>query len=100
MDLCGVPLPKVTLDGRTLLPIIKSAKTPAHHEVMHWQWQSKWAVRKGDWKLLGRANKAEFLGNLAGAKPEQKNYLKEKPQLAEELKRLHDDWAASVQPSR
>jgi len=96
-ELCGASPPKVTLDGRSLLPIIKSAKAPTHHKVMHWQWQNKWAIRKGAWKLIGRGDKAEFLGNLADTEPEAKNYLKEKKQMAEELKRLHDRWALEVQ---
>jgi arylsulfatase A len=100
LDLCKIPLPKVKLDGRTLLPIINSAHTPTHHKIMHWQWQNKWAVRKGPWKLIGQANQPQFLGNLEDAEPERINYLEEKPELVRALKDLHDQWAAAVQPEK
>jgi len=97
LDLCGVPLPKAKLDGASLLPII-TENAPTHHKVMHWQWYRNWAVREGDWKLLGRQDKATFLGNLADAKPELKNYLKEKPDLVARLHRLHVAWEKDVTP--
>ncbi|MHC4506815.1 MAG: sulfatase-like hydrolase/transferase, partial [Planctomycetota bacterium] len=100
MALCSLPLPEVTLDGRSLLPIIKSADAPTHHKVMHWQWQSKWAVREGPWKLIGRSRKPEFLGSLDDPRPETKNYIKEKPDIAARLKKLHDEWAKDVRPGR
>ncbi|NQT88260.1 hypothetical protein HQ560_15940, partial [bacterium] len=39
-----------------------------------------------------------FLGNLADAKPELKNYLKEKPDLVARLHRLHVAWEKDVTP--
>jgi len=98
LDLCDILLPETTLDGRTLRQIIRSPRTPTHHKVMHWQWQTKWAVRKGPWKLIGRADKPQFLANIEDPQPEHKNYLAEKPELTKTLKRLHDDWALSVKP--
>ncbi|NQT36411.1 MAG: sulfatase-like hydrolase/transferase [Planctomycetes bacterium] len=100
LDLCGVPLPKVTLDGRSLLPIIASARAPTHHKVMHWQWHAAWAVRRGDWKLLGSRDGAKFLGNLAEEMPEVKNHLKEQPEIVAELLALHKEWAEEVTPKR
>ncbi|MHC4742833.1 MAG: sulfatase-like hydrolase/transferase [Planctomycetota bacterium] len=100
LDLCKVPLPKVKLDGQTLLPIIESAEAPTHHTVLHWQWQNKWAVRKDQWKLIGRADKPTFLANLKDPQPEQKNYLREKSEITASLKRLHDDWAHEVKPEQ
>ena len=104
LDLCGVPPPEgVTLDGASLVPIIRQ-NTPSHYEVMHWQWQTKWAVREGDWKLINdarlkRANEGPvFLGNLADEMPEAKNYAEEKPELVEHLQKLHDEWVRGVTP--
>jgi len=98
LDLCDVPLPKVTLDGKTLRPIIASPDAPTHHKTMHWQWQNKWAVRKGPWKLIGKADKPQSLGNLDDPQPEQKDYLTEKPELAQNLHHLHNQWTKQVQP--
>jgi arylsulfatase A-like enzyme len=97
LDLCGVPLPKVKLDGASLLPII-TGNAPSHHKVMHWQWYANWAVREGDWKLLGRRDKPVFLGSLTDEKPETKNYLKEKPGIVERLHTLHVAWEKEVAP--
>ena len=97
MQLCDVPLPEVKLDGRSLMPIIKSADASSHHKVMHWQWQWFWAVRDGDWKLMGRDGKASHLGNLSDAEPERMNYLNEKPEIAQRLLRLHNEWLKEVE---
>ena len=97
-DLCGLDQPKVKLDGQSLLKIIKSPKTPTHHKVMHWQWGNKWAVRQGDWKLLGSGAKGRSLGNLSGENPESENFIKTKPEIATRLLDLHLKWAREVKP--
>ncbi len=79
------------------MPIIKSADAPSHHKVMHWQWQRSWAVREGNWKLLGRREKGTHLGNLGDAEPEKKNYLKEETEIAKRLQGLHDEWSKEVE---
>ncbi len=64
---------------------------------MHWQWQRFWAVRKGDWKLIGHENKTTFLGNLGDPEPEKKNHLGEQSELARRLQALHDTWLKDVE---
>ena len=91
-DLCGVDLPKVKLDGKSLVPIIESESAESHNKVMHWQWGDRWAVREGEWKLVGN-----LLGNLNDAQPERKNYIKEKPEIAKRLRILHNEWVKEVQ---
>jgi len=96
LDLAKVPLPKVELDGKSLLPIIKD-NAPTHYKVMHWQWNTHWAVREGDWKLIGRG-RSLFLGNLAEENPERTNHVKQKPDLVKRLQNLHEDWVKQVMP--
>ena len=101
-ELCGIQ-PKSTdpkLDGSSLTAIIASAKAPSSNEVMHWQWHTGWAIRKGDWKLIGRGSKASFLGNLNDAQPERKNYQREKSEVVGELMKLHLEWAKKVKPKQ
>jgi len=116
LDLCGLSQPNCKLDGHSLVPIIKSPKTPTHHKVMYWQWEESWAVREGDWKLIynGKDTTDEwqghpeprreipkvFLGNLADAEPELKNYADEKPEVVQRLMKLHDEWAKEVEPHK
>jgi arylsulfatase A-like enzyme len=93
LKLCGVKLPKVKLDGRSVIPLINSPDAPSPHKVLHWGWGGKWAVREGPWKLSGKGNKPSHLGNLDDEAPEVKNYLKEKPELMKRLHDLHNQWA-------
>jgi arylsulfatase A-like enzyme len=97
LELCKVPLPEVKLDGQSVVPIIRSAKTATHHKLMHWQWEWSWAVREGDWKLMGRNKEASHLGNLSDTEPEKKNYIKEKPDIAKRLLDLHNEWLKEVE---
>ena len=115
LELCGVRLPDRKLDGKSLLPIIKSAQAPTHHEVMHWQWEGgevSWAVREGDWKLIyngvdttdrwqghpepRRKIPKIFLGNLADDQPEYKNYAEQRPKIVQRLMKLHEEWAKDI----
>lgn len=98
LELCNVSLPNVKLDGKSLLPVIKSESAKSPYEALHWQWDNRWAVRQGDWKLIGKDNKGQSLGNLNGPQPEKKNYIKQKPDIAERLKALHDEWLKEVKP--
>lgn len=96
LELCGIEKPKVTLDGHSVLPIIKDSTTPSLHKQLHWAWHLGWAVREGEWKLIGNRDKPNFLGNLNDENPEEKNHLKEKPEIVEKLFALHRKWAAET----
>jgi arylsulfatase A-like enzyme len=100
LELCGIELPEVELDGASVVPIVKSSKAPSHYKVMHWQWQKKWAVREGDWKLIGSGPRGNLLVNIADEKPETKNYLAQKPDLARRLTDLHLEWLKKVTPKK
>ncbi len=92
LEWCGVERSQVGLDGRSLQPIIDSAETPTAHPVIYFQWQKKWAVREGDWKLIQGRN----LYNLADAEPEIKNHISDKPEIAKALQARYDAWATDV----
>ena len=100
-ELCGTRLPEVKLDGKSLLPIIHSADAPSHHEILHWQFQRRWAVRRGDWKLISTPQgEPQILANLAGPEPEVKNHFDEQPELVGQLHQLHQEWLTEVTPGR
>ena len=99
LDLCGVKQaadsPK--LDGYNLRPLIEKAEVPSKYETLHFAWGTKWAVREGDWKLIGNTRNANAsLHNLSEDKPEVKNYAKEKPEIVARLRNLHSKWAEEV----
>jgi len=98
LDLCEIAKPDVKLDGSSLLPVIQSESAESPYTVLHWQWGKRWAVREGNWKLVGHKDKGQFLGHLSDSNPEVKNYLKTNPEVVERLKALHNEWAEDVQP--
>ena len=99
LDLCGVKqaegAPK--LDGHNLLPLIEKANAPSKYQSLFFAWGTKWAVREGDWKLIGSTrNENVSLHNLAEEKPEVKNHAKEKPEKVSQLRALYSKWAEQV----
>ena len=108
LELCGVKQDSGSpaLDGYSLLPLIESAQAEsAYHGVLHFAWGNQWAVREGDWKLIGvqPRNSDEpklSLHNLSDAEPEVKNYVGEKPEVVARLRGLHEAWKKEVEPNR
>ncbi len=99
-DLCGVPLPKAELNGRSLVPVLRSASAPSPHDALHWKVGQQWAVRQGDWKLLhdpidpASPNKPElfeqhwFLANIAKDPGERSNVAAQNPDIVARLRQL------------
>jgi arylsulfatase A-like enzyme len=102
LDLCGIEkaADAPAFDGHSLLPVIESSEAESGYGgVLHFGWGNQWAVRDGDWKLIGRNNKAAAtLHRLSDAQPEVKNHADEKPEIVARLKALHDAWQAEVEP--
>ena len=116
-ELCGVKVLNPDLDGQSLVPVLKSAGAPTPHDALHWQVgtgaNAQWAVRQGDWKLIGQAwdttqnDKGReriplFLSNLAEEAGEQRNYADARPDLVERLRKTHDEWLRQIdkQPAK
>lgn len=105
LDLCGIERksdsPK--LDGHSLLPILDSAAADSQYGgVLHFAWGTGWAVRDGDWKLIGRdlkdGNVRATLHNLADEVPEEKNHANEQSEIVARLTAMHKKWAEEVKP--
>lgn len=92
LDLCEIRRPEVKLDGHSVLPLVRNRSAPSSHKTLFWGWGNGWAVRQGEWKLIGTGKAPKFLGNLADQEPEVKNHLKDQPDLVAKLVRLKDDW--------
>jgi arylsulfatase A-like enzyme len=111
-ELCGVNLLNPDIDGRSIVPVIRSADAPSPHAVLHWHVgggkKPQWAVREGDWKLIGNVQSTPdpgltaedrqfFLSDLAKDISEKTNHAKEHPEIVQRLRRLHDEWFAASQ---
>ncbi len=105
-ELCGIPVPKDQLDGKSLVPVItKNSASP--HQRFHWLFDKQWVVRQGDWKLLGnpvdKSNKGKltpadslFLVNLRQDSTEMKNTAAQHPEMVTKLKALHQEWIKTI----
>lgn len=104
LDLCHIQQktdsPK--FDGHSVVPIIEDARRPSAHDVLYFGWSNSWAVRKGDWKLIGKLEAgtntvAYSLHHLVEPDPEVKDHAQEQPDKVNELLQLHRAWANDVQ---
>ncbi len=110
-DLCEVSPPQTVLDGKSLAPLLRNASADSPHETVYWQTgrgeSSQWAVRQGDWKLIGNPRDpvqpdrlvmadSLFLSNLSQDISESTNLTSQHPQKTEELHRLYEEWLDEI----
>ena len=111
-DLCGIELPDRKYDGKSILPVIRSADAPSPHDHFFWLLgrgkNAQWAVHKGDWKLLGNVRDTSnrqknvkvdkiFLANLKSDISESQNVAAANPQVVDELTEIMQSHMDSLQ---
>jgi arylsulfatase A-like enzyme len=92
--------PAWKLDGVNLLPYVTGENKGRPHQTLYWRFGKQWAVRDGDWKLVG-GNGGDLNGelyNLADDISESKNLASENPEKFKELKELYTAWDAEQAP--
>lgn len=106
-ELARVEPPDVHLDGRSLVKVLADSEHPSPHEnrPLHWQVglgpNADWAVRLGEWKLIGNARDTGstatnqdriplFLVNLNSDSGETTNLAEEHPEIVQRLQTLHN----------
>jgi arylsulfatase A-like enzyme len=92
--------PQWKLDGVNLLPYLEGENEERPHETLYWRFGKQWAVRQGDWKLVG-GNGGDLKGeliNLADDISESNNLAAANPDKVRELKSLWDTWSAEQAP--
>ena len=102
LDLAGIPKPDVTLDGYSMAPLIRNAKSESKHKVLNFGWSRNWATRQGDWKLISNFNRKTgvselTLHSLADKDPEVSDYAEDHPEAVKRLKSLHDTWVKELE---
>jgi len=95
-ELAGLGLPE-EFDGVNLIPLLKDGK-PLPDRTLYWRFWGQTAARRGDWKFLKMGNQQSFLFNMAEDKEEKNNLLKANPEIAADLERQLEKWAAELQP--
>jgi arylsulfatase A-like enzyme len=108
----GASRPAATQDGHSLADIARAESVPTHYAAFHWQSggtaaKPQWAVREGDWKLIGNpddtsnkapltADDALFLANPVSDPSEMTNLAPRHPEIVARLARLHEEWAMEM----
>jgi len=110
-QLCGIELPDRNLDGQSLVDVLMSADADSPHESFYWQLgrgrRAQWAVRKGDWKLLGNPTdttdrrrqpqlETPFLVNLAEDIHESTNVALDRPNIVRQLQAIRRRFASQA----
>jgi arylsulfatase A-like enzyme len=111
VELAGIDLTALAptkFDGRSLAAVVRSADAPSPHEAFHWATgKDQWAVRQGDWKLIGnpvdsgtKKPMAEedqlILVDLKNDVGEKTNLARAQPERVRRLRQLHEVWARDV----
>ena len=106
-ELCDLEPPATRLDGRSLAAVLRDANAPSPHDgaALHWQVgqgpNADWAVRDGDWKLIGNTRDTGagdvqskrvslFLANLRDDPGETTDLADQHPDIVDRLRRLHE----------
>jgi arylsulfatase A-like enzyme len=94
----GLPAPAdKQLDGINLLPLLRG-ETAAPQRDLFWASGSDdgwWAVRSGDWKLVGEKGKVGLF-DLSKDVSEKNDLAETMPDKLAELTQLHDAWLAQM----
>ncbi|MFA6562019.1 MAG: sulfatase-like hydrolase/transferase [Verrucomicrobiia bacterium] len=99
-----------TLDGVNLLPYLSGEKIGAPHDTLFWRCRTRsnnFAARQGDWKMVWSTEGSEqpgpkqtparyMLFNLAEDLSEQHDLAAKHPDKLAALRKLWEDWSASV----
>ena len=96
LDLCGLDASGIDVDGASIVPLIRDGAAASPHDVLHFDFERQWAVRRGDWKLICNAidvlpndrNKTLeglYLTNLKIDRTESENLIDRYPEKAQEL---------------
>ena len=103
-ELCDVSTLPPKLAGKNLLPLINNPTAETRHKQYWWKLHRQWAVREGDWKLIGNpldmSNKTPldpkkdvlFLVNLKEDPTEKTNMAESYQDKVAHLKEVYLQW--------
>ncbi len=87
------------VDGMSLVPLVTGESAFAPDRYLYWRFNRGWAVRDGEWKLIGeRGWQQPKLFNIANDISESRDLYAEKPAVAQRLHKAYDDWDRTLMP--
>ena len=94
LDAAGLPLPQDRpLDGKSILPALKG-ETDKLHDEFYWSSggiKGQWAVRSGNWKLIGQKARVELF-DLEKDLSETTDLATKYPQVVSGLRSKYNAW--------
>nr|WP_299071583.1 sulfatase-like hydrolase/transferase [uncultured Allomuricauda sp.] len=103
LDLCNISYNQDAFEGKSMKNVIMD-NAPTSHDVFWWYSdENRWAVRKGDWKLLKNPidptrkspiseSDSLFLVNIKDTPRELENFASKYPKKVEELVKEYNEW--------
>lgn len=96
------------LDGVNLIPRLTSSDTTPPHDTLFWRFRFppsnpdayKWAIRRGQWKLVKNGHEPLALYDLSADLGEKDNHIGKQPELAKELQTAWDRWNTELKDSK
>lgn len=108
LDLCGINEIGKDVEGKSIKQLILNDADVHQGDVLHWQLGNQWAVRQGDWKLIGNPVDPSpskrnlsfpgdklFLVNLGTDLSENQNLAGTNPEKVKQLTQLYLEWVYS-----
>ena len=96
LEIAKLPLPQVTLDGVSILPVLTGQGTLPERDVF-WSYNQQKAMRSGDWKfILGEDQVALY--NLNTDIAESRNLAADYPDRTAAMQATLRQWFEAVQP--
>jgi arylsulfatase A-like enzyme len=84
------------IDGVNLLPYLKGEKKDPPHDALFWRAGTRYALRKGNWKLVKLGNRPHELYDLSSDIAEKTNLAAEKPDVLKDLTDALTPWDAQL----
>ena len=93
----GKDLPRDRIiDGVDLTPFLTGEKKGVPHDVLFWRMGPRYAVRKGEWKLVQERTGGQALFDLSADIGETKDLARERPEKLKELLDDHARWDSQM----
>ncbi len=91
---------KADIEGVDLIPYIRGEETGSPHDALFWKMGDVWAVRQGDWKMIGRPLSQSYnLYNIAEYIRE-KDISAEHPEKVKQMIELYNSWnKGNIEPA-
>jgi arylsulfatase A-like enzyme len=95
--LAGARIPgSLKIDGLDITGVLfKQEKL--QERITHWEMDGNWAIRKGNWKLIGTGDKGTSFFNLQEDIGEKKNLSLDYPALVDSFTKINHEWVRTVQ---